>query len=355
MDVLSDVLRAVRLQGALFFTARLSSPWAVESPPAADLCRALGLGESCLTLFHLVVAGRCWVESAGTGRCVVEPGSIIIFPHGDQHAMHSDVPGERASLSALLGGLRRRDAHGEELPRIELGGGGASTELVCGYLRCDPRCNPLIGALPTLLLASPHEGKVVAVHPQAGDWREESGRPTEADRWVETTMRYTIAEAQARGPGSAAILPRLTEMLYLAVLRRYVEAMPADRGGWLGAVRDPEIGRALRLMHSAPDHKWTVARLARECGVSRSALAERFTEAVGVPPMRYLAGWRVQVSKQLMLEQSLSIAQVAERVGYESGVAFHRAFKRHEGRPPASWRRSAEAESPALLQQDARR
>ncbi len=160
-----------------------------------------------------------------------------------------------------------------------------------------------------------------------------------ADGWLASTLRHTIEEADGTHPGSFTMLARLTELLYVEVLRRYMQHLPSGETSWLAGVKDPEVGRALRLLHAQPERQWTVEDLAREVGVSRSGLAQRFTELAGEAPMRYLTGWRIQLAKHLILQAYLPIAEVADRVGYESEAAFSRAFKRHVGEPPVAWRK----------------
>jgi AraC-like DNA-binding protein len=227
----------------------------------------------------------------------------------------------------------------EEIPQVDYGGGGEATRFVCGYLHCDQAFDPLIGALPTMLCVSGRDGARQRLRSEA----EAAERPgvvlVGADGWLATTLRHTVEQADATDPGSSAMLARLTELLYLDVLRRYMQQLPSGHIGWLAGVRDPEVGRALRLLHARPDRPWTVEDLAREVGVSRSALAQRFTELTGEAPMRYLTGWRIQLAKHLMLQTGLPIAEVADRVGYESEAAFNRAFKREVGAPPVTWRK----------------
>ena len=163
----------------------------------------------------------------------------------------------------------------------------------------------------------------------------------DADGWLASTLRHTIEEADGTRPGSFAMLARLTELLYVEVLRRYMRQLSSGQTGWLAGVNDPEVGRALRLLHAQPQRQWTVEELAHEVGVSRSGLAQRFTELVGEAPMRYLTGWRIQLAKHLILQAGLPIAEVADRVGYESEAAFNRAFKRHVGEPPVAWRKKS--------------
>ena len=227
----------------------------------------------------------------------------------------------------------------EEIPQLDYGGGGEATRFVCGYLHCDQAFDPLIGALPTLLCVSGRDGAGQRPVSEARGGRAPRVVVVGADGWLATTLRHTVEQADATHPGSSAMLARLTELLYLDVLRRYMQQLPSGYMGWLAGVKDPEVGRALRLLHARPDRPWTVEDLAREVGVSRSALAQRFTELTGEAPMRYLTGWRIQLAKHLMLQTGLPIAEVADRVGYESEAAFNRAFKREVGAPPVAWRK----------------
>lgn len=331
MDVLSDVLRVVRLTSAVFFTARFSSPWSIESPPSDHLVRFLRLRAESLALFHILIEGRCWVSIDGRPPLKLEAHDVIIFPHGDPHVLCSHIDARPQPISSLL-----PSQPSDEIPRFDHGGGGEATRFVCGYLHCDQRFNPLIGALPTML----------CVRGRDGVRREESAkRPDvallDADGWLANTLEHTIEEADGMRPGSSAMLARLTELLYVEVLRRHMQQLPSGHRGWLAGVKDPEVGRALRLLHARPERQWTVEDLAREVGVSRSGLAQRFTELTGEAPMRYLTSWRIQLAKHLMLQADLSIAEVADRVGYESEAAFNRAFKRHVGTPPVAWRKKS--------------
>lgn len=334
MDVLSDVLRVVRLTSAVFFTARFSSPWSIESPPPDELARSLRLRAESIAMFHVLVEGQCWISFGGHAPIKLEASDVVIFPRGDPHVMSSPVGARPRPIASLL-----PSQPSEEIPQLDHGGGGAPTRFVCGYLHCDQAFNPLMGALPTLLYVSGRDNAGQWLRPEA----EAAERPgvvlVEADGWLATTLRHTVEQADATHPGSSAMLARLTELLYLDVLRRYMQQLPSGRMGWLAGVKDPEVGRALRLLHARPDRPWTVEDLAHEVGVSRSALAQRFTDLTGEAPMRYLTGWRMQLAKHLMLQATLPIGEVANRVGYESEAAFNRAFKRHVGAPPAAWRK----------------
>jgi AraC-like DNA-binding protein len=334
MDVLSDVLRVVRLTSAVFFTARFSSPWSIESPPSDQLARSLRLRAESIALFHVLVEGRCWVSMEGHAPLEMEAMDVIIFPHGDAHVMSSHLNRRPQPIGTLL-----PTQISEEIPKLEHGGGGEATRFVCGYLHCDQRFNPLIGSLPTLLWVRGREipGRR---EPRGTEGAERPGVVAiDADGWLAGTLRHTVEEADGTHPGGSAISARLTELLYLEVLRRYMQQLPPEKVGWLAGVKDSEVGRALRLLHAQPGRPWTVEDLAREVGVSRSGLAQRFTELTGEAPMRYLTGWRIQLAKHLILQADLPIAEVADRVGYESEAAFNRAFKRHVGVPPGTWRK----------------
>ncbi|HEY7915266.1 MAG TPA: AraC family transcriptional regulator [Blastocatellia bacterium] len=334
MDVLSDVLRVVRLTSAVFFTARLSSPWSIESPPPDQLARSLSLRAESIALFHVLVEGQCWISIEGQAPLKMEACDVIIFPHGDPHVMSSHMGARPRPINTLL-----PSQLSEEVPQLVYGGGGEATRFVCGFLHCDQRFNPLIGALPAMLCVYGHHG-VEQSEPCEVETASRSGVALiDADGWLASTLRHTIEEADGADPGSSAMLARLIELLYVEVLRRYMQQLPSGHRGWLAGVKDHDVGRALRLLHARPEHQWTVEGLAREVGVSRSGLAQRFTELTGEAPMRYLTGWRIQLAKHLILQAGLPIAEVANRVGYDSEAAFNRAFKRHVGIAPVTWRK----------------
>jgi AraC family transcriptional regulator, alkane utilization regulator len=336
MDVLSDVLRVVRLTSAVFFTARFSSPWSIESPPPDQLARSLRLRAESIALFHVLVEGQCWITLKGHVPLQLKAHDVIIFPHGDAHVLSSPIGARPRPIGALL-----PSQPSEEIPQLDFGGGGDATRFICGFLHCDQRFNPLIGALPTLLCVYSREGGGQSEPAEI----EKAKRPgvvlVDADGWLGSALRHSIEEADGTRPGSSAMLARLIELLYVEVLRRYMQRLPSGHTSWLAGVKDPEVGRALRLLHARPERQWTVEDLAREVGVSRSGLAQRFTELTGEAPMRYLTGWRIQLAKHLILQAGLPIAEVADRVGYESEAAFNRAFKRRVGEPPVAWRKKS--------------
>ena len=333
MDVLSDVLRVVRLSGAVFFTADFSSPWALESPIPNMLTAAVMPEAECVVLFHILVDGHCEVECKAHPLTTMASGDVIVFPRGDQHTMRSQGAGKGTPLAAIFSPGKH-----VEPPQLSYGGGGRTSRFVCGYLNCDQRFSPLVEALPTMLLVRSRDDystieavDASGIHP--------TGVPHGSSTWLGTTLKFTVNEARAARPGNVAMLGRLTELMFVEILREYMQRLPTTQSGWFAAVNDAHVGKALRLLHANPVRDWTVDELAREVALSRSVLAQRFTDLVGEAPMRYLANWRMQLAKQMMREGTHNIQEVATRVGYDSEAAFNRAFKRATGSPPAAWRR----------------
>jgi AraC family transcriptional regulator, alkane utilization regulator len=334
MDVLSDVLRVVRLSGAVFFTADCSSPWALDSPNPELLASVVLPDAECVVLFHILVEGECTVECEGHPPTTMDSGDVIVFPHGEPHTMRSHDGKRTTSLKSVFSRGTR-----DELPRVSFGGGGTTSRFICGYLNCDQRFSPLVEALPTMLLVRSRDDYSTIEAIDAHGCRP-TVVPQGSGTWLGTTLKFTISEARAARPGNGAMLGRLTELMFLEILREYMHRLPADQGGWLAGLNDAHVGKALRLLHANPDRDWTVDELAREVAVSRSVLAQRFTDLVGEAPMRYLANWRMQLAKQMMRDGARNIQEVASRVGYDSDAAFNRAFKRATGFPPAAWGRT---------------
>lgn len=223
-----------------------------------------------------------------------------------------------------------------------MGGRGATSRFICGYLNCDQKFNPLAGALPNILVvrAADDYATVEAIDAKG---KRPTRVPEGSGTWLSTTLKFAVHEAKNGRPGNGAMLGRLTELMFVEILRQYMQQLPPDQSGWLAGLNDPHVGKALRPMHAHPERNWTVEELAREAGVSRSVLAARFTELLGESPMRYLARWRIHLAKQLLRESQQSIAEIAARMGYDSEASFNRAFKRAEGQPPARWRRKLAA------------
>jgi AraC-like DNA-binding protein len=323
-DTLSDVLRGVRLRGAVFFHVSGCSDWAAEAPSTRELAPLLMHGVEHVMEYHAVAHGSCWAAIPGGPSVQLNAGDVVMFPHGDAHVM-SSAPGMRgiADLdwfsTADLGHLPLRLAYqGQDAVNPASPDYHADVTVVCGFLGCDLHpFNPLIEALPHLL------------HLRACD----------DDAWMQKFTQQAVAESQAGRPGGEAMLARMSEMMFVHAVRRYADLQPVEGAGWLAGLRDRFVGRALALMHEEPAHDWTIEELGRRVGLSRSALHERFVQMTGIPPMQYLAQWRMQAASRLLLETSASVASVALDVGYDSESAFTRAFKRQAGKPPAAWRR----------------
>lgn len=315
MDALSDVLRVVRLKGGVFLHAEFTAPWCIHSQMAPEDCGALMPGVEHIVLYHYVVEGRLAVQVGDDAPIEIEAGEVVIFPHNDAHLMGSDVG---------MPPTRTRDvvrASRGELWEIRHGGGGAPTRVICGFLGCDRLAdNPLGATLPAVLRFDTRQGSAAA--------------------WIRSSFEFAAQEIAARRAGSEAVLAKMSELLFVEALRRHVETLPEEQTGWLAGLKDPHVSRALSLLHSRVAKDWTVDDLARDVGLSRSALADRFTRLLGEPPMRYLARWRIQVAAQELRKNGAPLARIAEQVGYESEAAFNRAFKRSFGVPPAAWRRN---------------
>lgn len=322
-DVLSDLLKTVRLTGAAFFEIAAEGPWAISSPPREMILPRILPGADHLIAYHAVTAGRCFATVPGSAPIELEAGEVIVFTNGDPHMMSSS-PGMHAdptSPDAL------DIAAAAQVPfLINYGSANAvSTRLVCGYLACDSRpFNPLIEALPPVI--------------KAGD------RHNADAGWLGQFIRFAVAEAAEKRAGGETVLTKLSELMFIDVVRRYIATLPSDNAGWLAGLRDPMVGKALTLFHDKPAHDWTIESLAKQAGLSRSVLAERFTAVVGMPPMHYLAKWRMQIASELLSSGNTNIAAIAARIGYESEAAFSRAFKKMIGVPPSAWRNRARPE-----------
>jgi len=321
MDVLSDVLRAVRLRGAVFFDVRARSPWVAETPPTERIASSVMPGSEHVISFHIVSSGSFWVELpelSAPGRRAAS-GDMLIFPRGTPHVFCSE-PGMRAEPDLDMY-VRPNDRPLPFLLNLPDGGGGEEdVRFVCGYLGCDAQpFNPLLDALPALLHASA-EGRLGGL--------------------VGELIDLAVQETDAARTGGETMLAKLSELLFVQAVRDYIERLPEESVGWLAGLRDPQVGAALSRMHGRPDADWTLDGLAREVGLSRSSFAERFAHYVGTSPMRYLGRWRLQLATALLEQPGTSIAEAAAAVGYQSEAAFNRAFKKGVGMPPGAWRRS---------------
>lgn len=315
MDALSETLRVVRLVGAIFINARFTAPWCYHSQHANLVAPILEPGAERVVIFHLITEGECYVELDGAAATRLIAGDVVVFPQGDAHRMTSQPGLPPAKGSRLADVLSRR-------PRqLSFGGGGATTRLMCGYLACDARvARMLLTGLPA----------VVKVNV----------RGSNAGVWLEGSVRYALAEARSPRPGGEGVLAKLAEVLFIEVLRLYMNEQGNGRTGWLAGVHDRIVGAALAALHKKPAHPWTLEELARAAGTSRSVLAERFQQLMGSSPMQYLTQWRMLLAANLLRHSNAPLSHIAEGVGYQTDTAFIRAFRREYGAPPAAWRRS---------------
>jgi AraC-like DNA-binding protein len=313
MDVLSEVLKVVKLESAFFYNAEFSAPWSFRSPQSCKLAPYINQTDGHVIVYHLLIEGQAYAQLEAK-RVAIGPGDIIIFPHGDAHVLESG-PAPRTVNGEDE--LQRIFSEGLKISRI--GGGGQVTRLVCGFMVCEPRLSQVF------LTGLPPVFKVNIREDQSG-------------QWLENSIRYSIAAASVTGAGGEAVLAKLCETLFAETLRRYIVQLPERQTGWLAGARDPEVGKVLALMHRRPAAPWTIAELASEVGLSRSVLAERFRQYLGEPPVAYLTRWRLQMGAQMLCSTSYSVAQIASEVGYDSEPAFNRAFKRQFGNPPARYR-----------------
>jgi len=299
----------------VLFRAEFREPWSVTTPDSCQLAQVLPLRTEHVIPFHVVASGGCWLEMRERGLIWLSEGDAVLFPYGDSHRLGGRVTTSPVQVGELLPSLPWDD-----IPVIEYGGSGDGTSIICGFLQCDELLfHPILRHLPILLHVSPDA--------------------TPADNWLASTIRHTATEASKPLPGSRSMLSRLTELMFVEILRKHMQGLSADEVGWFAALNDPVAGAGLKYLHAMPLHDWSVGSLARQIGVSRTVLAERFKHFLGQPPMQYVVRWRLQLAAQNLKLSDSPIKTIAGRAGYESEAAFSRAFKRHFGLPPGDWRR----------------
>jgi AraC-like DNA-binding protein len=319
-DALSDVLSAVQLSGSVFFDVTAKAPWVAEAPRAAQIAADVMPGAQHVIEYHVVTRGTCWISLVGGDTfepVKLEEGDIAVMPQGDPHVV-SSAPGMRAEPNLEI---HRRPEDGALPFAIQTGGDGpGDTRLICGFFSCDARpFNPLLDALPRFMRFS----------------RDTSpGSHSLLDQFI----RFATAETGNKRAGSQSVLNRLSELMFVEVIRMHMDQLANNNIGWLAGLRDPLVGRALTLLHARPAHDWTLEQLASAAATSRSVLADRFAEIVGCPPIQYLTQWRMQMAAKRLADPNVKIAAVAHEVGYESEAAFSRAFKKFVGRSPSQWR-----------------
>lgn len=318
MDVLSDVLHAIRLNGAALFRVSFRAPWSIVTSGGDNLERALSSPVRRIVVFHIVIRGHCWAQLEHGPPQRLGAGEAVVLPRSDVHVLADELGRKPVATEALL-----HDLPFFELRDLKYGGNGALTEILCGFLICDQTdFEPLFASLPPLLRTS---------------FRGVAGM---AD--LEDLLEHAVREAVSESEGGANSRLRMTELLFVEALRRYMVALPPDQTGWLAGLRDPAVGKVLGLMHDEPCYPWTVSELASRAAVSRSALAARFSALLGVPPMRYLARWRLLLAARELRDSRRSVAAIAASIGYDSPAAFQRAFKRFQGETPAACRRRSQ-------------
>jgi AraC-like DNA-binding protein len=306
MDAFSEILSAVKLSGAVYFSAEFRAPWGFSTPPKRV---------PTLIRYHLLLDGHAVIEMED-GQCLsLSPGDVVMFPHGDSHHMKS---GNDARAPFPDYGIGRK-VEARDLSPLRAGGAGAMSKFVCGYMTCDPHlCRPILNGLPPVFKVNV--------------------RTDPSGQWLENSILHLVEESVSGRVGSEVMLTKLSEALFVDTLRRYVAELPEQHGGWLAGARDAVVGRSLALLHGRVAHPWTIADLADEVGISRSALVERFSRYLSEPPMTYLMRWRLQLAAESLKKTSRGVADIATDIGYESEAAFSRAFKREFGQPPGQYR-----------------
>jgi len=318
MDALSDVLKSVKLEGAIYLNAEFTAPWCVRANFGLAKARARLAGADHVVCFHFLVEGRCKIRLDDGDLHDAGSDDVVIFPHQDHHVVGSDLQLAPIATATLVDPSSARDSG---LYQLRHGGGGEPTRMVCGYLACDRSMSRLLlDALPRVLVIPMRDGPVSVM--------------------LRELLQVGVRESSAWRPGADSMLAKLSELMFVEAMRVYIEGLPPGGKGWLAGVRDAHVGRALALLHAHPKRSWTVEDLAHEAALSRSALAERFASLVGEPPMQYLMRWRLALAAAALRTGDRTIGRIAEDFGYESESAFNRAFKREFEVPPAAWRRA---------------
>lgn len=315
MDALAEVLRAIKIDAAIYLNGEFSEPWCVLAPEAASLAPLFGRDGAHVIIYHLLCEGRARCEVDGSEPVDLSAGDLVALPHGHPHRIGNGRYARPLDVSDALPSLLDRG-----LQPLTAGGGGKLSRFICGYLACDRHLSQaFLTGLPALIRLNIRD--------------DASGQ------WLENSLRFSVAQAASRETGALEVVAKLSEVFVAEALRRYQRELPPGRTGWLAGAREPAVGRALMLMHHRSAHPWTLVGLAREVGVSRSVLSERFRHYLGESPIAYLTRWRLRLAARALASTGDSVARIALEVGYESEAAFNRAFKREYGDPPARYRR----------------
>ena len=304
MDALSEVLRLARFGAGVTLDATAHEPWCVSVPASEAFARA-----------HLVLEGECHVKTAQAPEVTLRAGDFVFLPRGDAHLIGSPLEAEARPFASLA-----RPSVAGELPQVRLGGNGAATRWVSLAFACERHlAQPLLDALPAVVFV------------------DLAGAPPL--EWLSGELGLVLSASDAPFLGAAATRSRLAELLFIEALARYVQGRPPGGHGWLAGLNDRYVGRALALVHGRPAEPWTVERLGRLVGLSRSSLADRFSDVMGEPIFAYLTRWRLQLAAENLITTDRSVESIAKGAGYESASAFSHAFRRAFGKPPSAWRR----------------
>lgn len=315
MDVLSEILSAIRLEGALFFNAEFSAPWCLSSSGSVGVRPFLPAKDAHVIVFHFLTEGRAYASLPGGERVELAEGDIVVFPRGDSHLLGNGFPQKPVdSFATFAKNLK------DGLKAVRFGGGGEITRFVCGYMACDPQlCSRFLNGLPQILRVPVAEGP--------------------SGKWIENSIRFSVDGWSAGSDaGRSLVVGKLSEVLFVETLRRYISMMPPDQTGWFAGLRDAGLAKALAVLHHDPAKQWTVESLAKQAGMSRTRLAERFQRYLQMSPIAYLTEWRMLLGAEELRKTHKSVAEVALDAGYNSEAAFSRAFKRAFHLPPAQFR-----------------
>lgn len=303
-EPLGDVLHLLRLTGTFYCNPELSAPWAIDVPD---------MGGQMVLL--VVTEGSCILQMEGGAEFSLSAGQLVLLPHGKPVVLKSDAD---AVVTPLFDIPAIR--HSPSYETMIFGGGGAITRMTCGVLKLDHAAAERLQALLPPVIRLDSFGQ-------------------HAGPWIYSTLHYLAEEARNPKPGGETVLTRLTDILVVQAIRAWLQTDEALETGWLAALRDPRIGRALQAFHRAPQESWTIAALAVKAGMSRSAFAARFKQLTGEGVMQYALRWRMQLARMDLQEGERTLAEIAIGLGYESEAAFARAFKRIVGTPPGAYRR----------------
>jgi AraC-like DNA-binding protein len=323
VDAYSEIVSRVKLNSALYFNAEFSAPWGVGIRNGEELAPILCPGAQHILNYHYVLEGRAFAKLHGGPAMVLQRGDVVVFPRGSAHLLTSD-PDSNSTLETDAALAKIKSG---EMTLLQVGGGGAKTRFVCGFVACDPHLSkPVFEGLPDMF-------KVNISTDRGG-------------RWLEASILHLVEEAASNKQGSQAMLAKVSEALVVETLRRYLATLPVAGKGWLAGARDPIVGKTLALMHTRVAESWTTVELARQVGISRTVLMERFTRLLAEPPIAYLTRWRLSLAAQSLAGTSHGMSEIASEIGYESEAAFSRAFKREFGMPPARYRKEQRQSGP---------